>query len=115
MPRPKLHRVVCDCLDCTVEPKFASDVSMAARQESPPKCLVIHTNHARLLGQDETASTLDSALENVLHLESLAKAGSSGLVYYREAPQGSLPGLKGWPSTLAQNGQHPFMAFQVET
>ena len=103
MPRPKLHRAICDCLDCTVEPKVVSDLSLAARQEPPPKCLVIYTNPAWPLGQDETASTPKSALENGPHLESLAKAGSCGLIYYREAPQGILPGLKGLPSTLSRN------------
>lgn len=103
MPRPKLHRAVCDCLDCTVEPKVVSDVSLAARQEPPPKCLVIYTNPAWPHGHDETALTPRFALENVPHLESLAKAGSCGLIYYREAPQGILLGITGLPSILFHN------------
>ena len=88
MPRPKLHRAICDCLDCITEPTSVSDVSKAARQEPPPKCLVIYTNHAWPLSQDEIAATPASGYENVPHLDNLAKAGCCGLVFYRETPQG---------------------------
>lgn len=86
MPRPKLHRSICDCLDCTIVPTSLSAVSSAARQEPPPKCLVIYTDHDWPLGEDETAAKPLSEYENVPHLDLLAKAGSCGVILYREAP-----------------------------
>lgn len=90
MPRPKLHRAICDCLDCTTIPTSVSAGSLAARQEPPPKCLVIYTDHDCPLGEDETAATPLFEYENVPHLDRLAKAGSCGVVSYREAPPGML-------------------------
>ena len=114
MPRPKLHRIVCDCLDCTTEPNSVSEMSKAAREEPPPKCLVIYTDHSRPLSQEETAATPTSGYENLPHLDDLAKAGSCGLIFYRETPQGMV--FK--PSLSALNldsKQTPFLTFQMGT
>ena len=97
MPRPKLHRVVCDCLDCATAPTVSA-VCVAARQEPPPKCLLIYTDHECPLGENETAATSISGYKNVPHLDGLAKAGSCGLIFYREAPQGKPSRLKRLPS-----------------
>lgn len=88
MPRPKLHRAICDCFDCATVPTSVSAVSVAARQEPPPKCLVILTDHEWPLGVKEAAATPLSGYENVRQLDRLAEAGSCGLVLYRDAPPG---------------------------
>jgi hypothetical protein len=84
MPRAKLRREPCDCLDCR-EPAAAaasgSGASAIARQEPPPKSLVIC-----LLGALKTADSLQEA--DVPHLDALVHGGWAGLLACRA---GGLP------------------------
>ncbi len=91
MPRPKLHRVACDCLDCEQDmskPALSAESSAAARQDPPPKCLLIHAEPAWPSDRDRTADASTSEAAATPYLHRLAQQGCCGLVSYQETPQG---------------------------
>jgi hypothetical protein len=81
MPQPRQRIVFCDCLDCVEQPA-ATDVptassaanEAAAKQEPPPKCLLLHLSGVLLPG---TSSSQPSILE-ALRLPHLDKATREG-------------------------------------
>ena len=85
MPRVRLRREPCDCLDC-LEPRGAGSTpaataataaaSAAARQEPPPKGLVLCLTGAQL-----SAACLTEA--DVPHLDAVVAAGWAGLLACR--------------------------------
>ena len=91
MPRPKLHRAACDCLDCEQDvskPALSAESSAAARQDPPPKCLLIHAEPAWPYDRDRTAEASTSGAAAAPYLDRLARQGCCGLVSYQESPQG---------------------------
>ena len=91
MPRPKLHRVACDCLDCEQDmskPALSAESSAAARQDPPPKCLLIHAEPAWPYDRDRTADASTSEAAATPYLHRLAQQGCCGLVSYPDTPQG---------------------------
>ncbi|KAL0028467.1 hypothetical protein WJX77_008505 [Trebouxia sp. C0004] len=106
MPRPKLHRVACDCLDCEQDmskPALSAESSAAARQDPPPKCLLVHAEPAWPYERDTSANASTSGAAVTPYLHRLAQQGCCGLVSYQESPQGST--MNGLAQVLLQ-GQH---------
>lgn len=76
MPRPRLRREPCDCLDCREPAGGAAPASAAiARQEPPPKSLVLCLSRALVPGALQEAHTP--------HLDALVGAGWAGLLACR--------------------------------
>lgn len=93
MPRPKLHRVACDCFECEQnmsQPALSPESSAAARQDPPPKCLFIHAEPAWPSERDGTAEASTSGAVDTPYLHRLAQKGCCGLVSYRESAPGRL-------------------------
>lgn len=97
MPRVKLHRIACDCFDCQPSaPAFAdaSESVAAARQDPPPKCLVIYTDPIRTSPEAGTSAASTFQYGKVPSLDALAQRGCCGFVSYRDDLQGVLLLLK---------------------
>ncbi|KAI7846349.1 hypothetical protein COHA_000186 [Chlorella ohadii] len=101
MPRAKLRREPCDCLDCR-EPAAGSQPATAsaaiARQQPPPKSLVVCLTGALT---EPGASSLGEA--DVPHLDALVAAGWAGLLACRAGGPPLVQQLLG----LAREGEAP--------
>ncbi|KAK9823699.1 hypothetical protein WJX72_004744 [[Myrmecia] bisecta] len=94
MPRPKFKRVPCDCLDCreeglqpiNVEAAVAAS-SASARQDPPPKCLIVFAD--RFLQADSSTGNTSLSSAECPHLHGVARDGSSGLLALRQSAPGS--------------------------
>ena len=93
MPRVKLHRIACDCFDCQPNRSGfggASESAAAARQDPPPKCLVICTEPVLSSPKNGTFADSTSQYGQVPNLDALAERGCCGFVSYRDDLQGML-------------------------
>ena len=89
MPRKRLHRERCECLDCrpVIPPSVTTPESVAAaRQDPPPKCLVIYTDSVQAEGENAVLCTTDD--ETLPYLHAVTKRGCCGLVSYRQGFSG---------------------------
>jgi hypothetical protein len=81
MPRVRPRREICDCLDCTdvslrqVDPYLRSAL---ARLEPPPKSLIIIIEGALITDPSGDHNSLQ--LQQLPHLDSLAREGCTGLL-----------------------------------
>ena len=80
MPRRRVQRDPCDCLDCREGFPAQSDVGTAiARQQPPPKCLVIYIQDAVDVSQLSETEPV-----RVPGIDLVVDEGCSGLLALRE-------------------------------
>ncbi len=76
MPRARLVREPCECLDCREPPGAASGAAAIARQDPPPKSLILCLTEALLHPR-----AIEEA--DVPHLDALVHSGWAGLLACR--------------------------------
>jgi hypothetical protein len=89
MPRPKLQRQPCDCMDCMDSSRNIFEVACGshiplARQEPPPKSLIVYLSGALAQDPQERGTTLDTATRP--HLDAVVRDGWTGLLMFRTGP-----------------------------
>lgn len=103
MPRARQRIVQCDCFDCVEDqggprPGTTSELSeRVARQEPPPKCLLILGSgflQAAPNGAATAQTNLDAA--NIPHLDKAARDGCSGLLSVRQRDAGAQGASMPW-------------------
>lgn len=83
MPRKRIISEPCDCLDCRdLLPVSPTICSAIARQQPPPKCLIIYLSDCY-----ESSKTLNPATcptAQLPHMDKIVEQGCSGLLAVRE-------------------------------
>ena len=108
MPRKRSLREPCDCLDCKDLLPVSTTLSSAiARQQPPPKCLVLYLAdcfHSRDSQPPATCSTAQ-----LPHVDKIVDQGSSGLLAMREGQplESSLCDRKPSLQTRLLDSRHP--------
>lgn len=109
MPRPRTRPLVepCDCLECreplnSEAPQGAGDA--AARQEPPPKSLIVFADGFLQTLQVATSDKRAPAPSIHPHLDSIVREGNLGVLASRDSPQATshIPGDAQDTTELAQ-------------